>query len=52
MNHEVAIWVERVWRALGDLMKGLFGLPNQKLPAGTDYAAEVEARYRHPRRCC
>ncbi|MGC8669433.1 MAG: hypothetical protein ACP5VE_15105 [Chthonomonadales bacterium] len=52
MGAGVATRVRIVLEALADLMRGLFGLPNEAPAAGTDYAAEIEARYRHPRRCC
>jgi hypothetical protein len=44
--------VQVVVAAIADLLRGLFGLPNVAPPPGTDYGAEIEARYRHPRRCC
>lgn len=38
--------------ALRDLLRGLFGLSARDAVPGCDYAAELEERYRKPRRCC
>jgi hypothetical protein len=41
------------WSALHDLVRGLLAFPIRRPPSGAfDAAADIEARYARPRRCC